>query len=1147
MVDSLVDEYVQDELSAEERDCADQYFFTSAKRRHKLEFARALNQRKAELSSRKHARRKVLTFYLPLAASILVVLGLSFGAWRTYSYQRDLKTGLSALEAAFREQRPIESRISDFDYAPVIDTRGGAPRVDYYQRDLAQLALLNAVRDYPGADTHHALGKYYLVEHQFDRAIEQFEKALQFDPRNARGHCDLGAGLLERGKIRASGSHEDFGRSLDHLNQALALDASLLEALFNRALLYRQMRLLDQAANDWRQYFERDSNSQWADEARRQLTELEKQRNKASRDHEQTFQNFLNAYERGDDGTAWEVIRQNYTSAGNTITNTLLDAYLDLGIKGDAIAADNRLQALEYLGKLESQRAGDTYTSDLGRFYRGSNLQRRRALARARSQMKKAYELFLSSHVNDALSQYQQAKQAFDENGDEGEAIFAEYRMGHCYWLQPDLKRSEAIFTRLRSVAERRNYKWLFNQGLYRTASIRFANNEYSESIEYAERALKQSEQMKDTIGILNLLTLLSDQYRVINNQRQSLDLLQRAWILTGEAGAEPLQVWGIFTAIALNLKSLGLNAAALEYQKEAVRLALEMEPERNLLISRSYDYLGLTYASLKDYDSALKNIGEAFEAGRKLSGERSGVEMMANTSLHAGDLYRLSSDYYKAVESYERSIQLYEQLDYPYFTYPARKGKLLSYIARGDDAATEAELQSVLQIFEEYRSKLTKESQRNTFFDVEQSVYDLAIDFAWSKKHDYRQAFEYSERSRARSLLDAVRRTTPPAQLEDLLELSLNNTSTLPLSEIQQKMPEQAQIVQYAVLNEKLMIWVVSRTGVSPPLEVTVSSLALSEKVQAYLRTVNRPSSVLDAETEKCARELYNLLVKPVEPLLDRTKLLCIVPDKILHYLPFGALISAGAGRYLVEDFRRGLLVSSSSTIFVECSGRASQKQDLANERLLSVGDPTFDSNSFRTLQRLPEAASEAEAITNFYEPHRLLIHNDANERAVKTEIVNSNLAHFALHYVVDERSSLFSKMVLAAGPAGAARDPGNDGIWQVHEIYKMKLPQMRLVVLSACQTGIEQQYGGEGAISVARPFIAAGAPLVVASLWPVDSPSTERLMVNFHRYRTNCPLSSAEALRQAQMDLLRGDDSRYRHPFYWAAFTAVGGYTGY
>jgi CHAT domain-containing protein len=357
-------------------------------------------------------------------------------------------------------------------------------------------------------------------------------------------------------------------------------------------------------------------------------------------------------------------------------------------------------------------------------------------------------------------------------------------------------------------------------------------------------------------------------------------------------------------------------------------------------------------------------------------------------------------------------------------------------------------------------------------------------------------------------------------------------------------RMPEQAQIVQYAVLEDRLLIWVVTRTSVSTR-EANFGSRALNEKVGQYLRAVGGPSNGMEAEAERGAKELYGILIAPVQDLLDGRKLLCLIPDKFLHSLPFNALISEATGRYLVEDFRPAL--SASSTVFVICSEQAGRRAGGAEERLLSVGDPAFDGEAFPSLRRLPSAGREAEAVAAFYKQHRLLLRGDAREQTVRDEIGRSDVAHFALHYLVDERSSLFSKVVLAAAPGGGARDRGEDGAWQVHEIYKLRLPRTWLVVLSACQTGGEQQYGGEGAMSVARPFIAAGVPLVVASLWPVESRSAEKLMVGFHRRRTHNRLPTVDALRRVQLEMLGGDDTRYRHPYYWAAFTAIGGYAEY
>jgi CHAT domain-containing protein len=105
--------------------------------------------------------------------------------------------------------------------------------------------------------------------------------------------------------------------------------------------------------------------------------------------------------------------------------------------------------------------------------------------------------------------------------------------------------------------------------------------------------------------------------------------------------------------------------------------------------------------------------------------------------------------------------------------------------------------------------------------------------------------------------------------------------------------------------------------------------------------------------------------------------------------------------------------------------------------------------------------------------------------------------------------------------------------------------LPKAKLVVLSACETGFERYDKSEGAIGIARTFLALGAPLVVASEWKVDSEPTKDLMIAFHRNRREKKLTTAESLRQAQLETLSRAETR--SPFYWAAFSLFGGYANY
>jgi CHAT domain-containing protein len=100
---------------------------------------------------------------------------------------------------------------------------------------------------------------------------------------------------------------------------------------------------------------------------------------------------------------------------------------------------------------------------------------------------------------------------------------------------------------------------------------------------------------------------------------------------------------------------------------------------------------------------------------------------------------------------------------------------------------------------------------------------------------------------------------------------------------------------------------------------------------------------------------------------------------------------------------------------------------------------------------------------------------------------------------------------------------------------------------VLSACRSGVERYYKGEGMIGMSRAFLAAGVPLVSASLWPVDSEATSRLMILFHKHRKTDGLSTAEALRRAQLEMSKDPSQQFRHPSNWASFILIGGYADF
>ena len=1157
--EELIDEYLANELTKDERLRFEETFLAHPERKRKFREGEALKRHFGTVPAPSPAPgkfeflkdwiRQPLQSPIGAFAGVLLVAAIAFAVWRAIPDQSGLREGLLALNQAYRQQRPVEARVSNLDHAPFIATRSNeSPPVNTFERDRAQKLLFEAVKTDANADSYHALGKFYLLDRNIDQAIEYLERARQAKPNNAQIYADLGAAYLEKARQELDPSNpdptgqnggkgvEDLGRSLDNLKQALELNPNLLEALFNRGLVHEYQKNYYQAETDWRVYLDKDSSSQWAAEAREHLKSVESKKALVMQEAGDPLESFLRAYNARDDDAAWDIYRRSHAAAGNRITSALVDDFLSE--KGQRNHADN-LQAINYLGQLELRRVKDTYTSDLARVYSSATPQAKALLVQAREQMTKGFKLSRASEFGTAIESFLSARTIFEKAGDLPELILADTAAAHAAVLQPDLERAQEALARIIPMCEANNYKWMFAQILTDQAHLNSNLNNFSEAIIDSNRSLQLFHELEDMKSVSGSFLQLGSLYLFLNDTQTAFSYLRRALSTAETYRAPPTDVWSIHLATSQALTAIRLHRAALDYQKESLEIALALNPRSPLLISRSYQSLGRTYGSLRQFEPALQNVRLAYEQGQSTN-DRNGQSMMAYASLTLGDLYRAAGDPTNALTAYDESSRRYEAINFAHYGYAAHKGKLLSYLALNDDAMAQQELQIVLSLFDKYREKILGTRQQNFFFDREQDTYDLAIDFTYFRIGDQRRAFDYSESSRARNLRELMHHGAQITEGADGMDLRASTQTTsprMPLTgrEIQDQLPEQIQIVQYAVLEKKLLIWHVTRRGGLSWTSVDVESSKLGEAVVTALRHIVQRD---EQGSSVSLKSLYKLIIEPIREKLDPNLFLCFIPDKTLHYVPFGALMSDQSGHYLVQDYR--LMTSPSATILIDLTSEATARNSLKEERLLAVGNPAFDRAANPNLKNLPGATGEVQEIARDYLPRRILVGKQATRNSIIDELPRSNVAHFAAHYEVDPRSTLSSKLVLASDLTQDQRSGLSAG-----DIYEMNLERTRLVVLAGCKTGIEQQFGGEGPVGFARSFLVAGVPVVVASLWPVDSDATSQLMIAFHRFRRVDRLPTAQALMLAQQKIMTRE--YYRHPYYWAGFTVIGGYSDF
>ncbi len=1170
--DELIDDYASEVLSVRERELFDSNFQLTPERKQKLLFAEQIASYAADTKSggekdyqelaEKRAIGSRINWFRRLLfpgwkvfvyASVGIVLGM--GIWRMLSGSSELAKGEMALQRAYKEQRPLESRISSFDYAFFPNVRGtpvgGAAKesFDPVARNLAERIFLDEVANHPSSQAHYSLGRLYLAKKAFADAVAEFELALKDAPNNADLCNDLGVAYLELGRKRRlsnepSGGMLEFGKAVEKFNLALRLDNQLNTALFNRALCQEQMELTFQAEEDWKEFLKKDSSSKWADEARERLRLLEERKKRAEKFQETLWQNFVIAFEQKDSEQVWDSFAKARGRTGNSITERLLENYFD-SIETRAVsAANDQIKKLAFLGGIESQKTGDRYTLDLANYYRRlSSEDDWEILRQARRLMGEAADFYNQSEIESSIASYARAKSLFEKVGNQCEAEMAESWMGYGYARLPNWAECLRVFNSLNRRFVQNRHKGLQAYGLNAVADAYTSKDEFSRVIEYAKQSMHIARELEDVSVILRNFNALQSMSWHLGKYEECLQLGSEALRLTKPETMEPKQLWPFYNLISLSFLALGKPEAALVTQKEALQIS---EKARWPMIrALSHAHLGLIYAKLHAGREAVQHGQMSIQEGQHITGEATRQNLLAASQMYLGWLNLAAGNYADAIINYNQAIPLCEKVDAQFYLFSAHRGKFETCLVTGNIDCADQELKAALNLIRQYRPKIVEESNRNRFFDLGQDVYDDAIGFEFAKRRNSAIAFQYSEESKARSLLDARQTGAKIVKAEKEVELKLPQAiNQLDFASIQSRLPEMTAIVQYAVLPDKLIIWVVSANGLTEA-EKAIKAIDLETKVTTYLRLLLNQDDTQEAVANKTANELYELLISPVLSHLRGMNLVCVVPDKSLHQLPFSSLKSSDSGRYLVEDLTT--VIAPSSTTFILCSEAARQKNSNTTESLLSIGDPVIDYSRYPELSAIDTSKDEAERIATFYASHRVLVKADAGEEKVSRLLNTADVIHLAGHSVTNETIPLLSGFPMAHSIQGQNAVKDGDSFLHAYELYQLHLTRPRLVVLSACRTGSGQIYKGEGPISLTRPFLAARIPVVVSSLWNVESATTTELMVNFHQQRKVMKLPTALALRSAQLEMLHSTQTLHRKPAAWAAFVAVGGQTQY
>ena len=329
--------------------------------------------------------------------------------------------------------------------------------------------------------------------------------------------------------------------------------------------------------------------------------------------------------------------------------------------------------------------------------------------------------------------------------------------------------------------------------------------------------------------------------------------------------------------------------------------------------------------------------------------------------------------------------------------------------------------------------------------------------------------------------------------------------------------------------------------------------------------------------DVKRLAQALEIRIMRPIRKLLGPTRRVLLSPDGSLNLIPFGVLVDED-NRYLIENYAFTQLTTGRDLLRL-------RTKTASHDGALVIANPDFDreeaqpsshttvaahgpgdirSATFSTLRfgPLPGTAGEAEVLRSLLPGVTVLSAAQATEDRVKS-VHGPNILHAATHgfFLVDQKRELAPQQTLPYGEGIAAlRDrhlenpllrsglalagankvqSEEDGLLTALEVAGLDLWGTKLVVLSACDTGVGEVRNGEGVYGLRRALVIAGSETQVMSLWKVSDAATRHLMEAYYR-RLMAGEGRTEALRQAKLEML--GKKWLSHPFFWASFIPSG-----
>jgi len=862
--------------------------------------------------------------------------------------------------------------------------------------------------------------------------------------------------------------------ALAAVDTSLRLETAFPEALFNRALILEHLGLRDQAREAWERYLAIDTSSDWAAEARTRSRALAPV---------VPFRTVLEqSYARlaADPEAAHALARAEPQDARRYGETKILGNWADAEAANRHDEAERHLRVARELGAELFRNRGEGMLRGAVAAIDRADAAQRRHLVTAHQLFRDGQKAFMADHAAVAQTTLSRAQTEF-ESGGSPLALAAAYFVAHTYHALGDLsaarRRERELLTTAPAELPAHRAQLLWHLGLGHMSDGNWGD---------ALLALRESVSIFERLGETEFATTVRELIAEVDDRTgdHASAWAERIVALKqiGRTSTTRLEMALDFVARdGIAKRQWGVATSFLELAADVATRVDDpaVEVEMRTLQARALAQAHATASAAMAIERARAAASRLDDAAARESADadiRAAEAIVAASPHEAVRLLDAAIEYHR---THGRRIRLPDML----------LSRARAFGALGDDVRAAADLEAGVVQLETARESLPPGAQRWGAFDAAEELFEDAIALAL-RRADTRAAFLYAERARARQLLDALGGAAP---------------ATVPMP-----VDPDVAIVEYFPLPRTLIIFVMTRDGLTAVQEA-VSRETLERDTERFRRALPLATNTT---VGGLSRSLHRRLVEPIERFVANKTELVLVGGPAIAATPFAALTDRG-GRFLIEE--HALVIAPSASVYARMGAR--KIETARAPRVLVVANPSVDGSD-----PLPAADREASAVASLYADATRLTNSSATAMAFTAGASAANVIHLATHGVLPDDKR---------GNAGLMFTGGR---LDVPAIAALRLTRTTTVVVAACSSA-RGPVRPEGTISVARAFLAAGVPSVVATLWDIDDDQSARFFPLVHAQLAR-GVRAADALRTAQLEAIHDGDP----PALWAAVQLIG-----